>query len=79
MIATPDEIVAQAAREWLTTTGKVRGPGRVRGLVEAREYAAYRMRHELGMSYPAIGAELGGRHHATIMEALGVLGKKAQP
>lgn len=73
------EIIVQAAREWLITTAQLRGPGRYHLLTEARQYAAYRMRHELGMSYPSIGAELGGRHHTTVMYLLGVVGRKTAP
>ena len=34
-----------------------------------RQISMHLMRKELGMSYPAIGNELGGRDHTTAMHA----------
>lgn len=36
-------------------------------LTPVRTLVAKRLRTELGLSYPAIGRALGGRHHTTIM------------
>ena len=48
----------------------IRGRSRLRWLVACRRFIAQKMRDE-GYSYPAIGRELGGRDHATIMFYLG--------
>lgn len=45
-------------------------PCREQYVVLARYEAAYRMRYELGMPYPAIGRRLN-RNHVTIMHAVG--------
>lgn len=49
----------------------VRGPRRYGELVRARKMAAREMR-AAGMTYPAIGRALGGRHHTTAMNLCGV-------
>ncbi|MHB2169929.1 helix-turn-helix domain-containing protein [Alsobacter sp. R-9] len=43
---------------------------RLRHLVNARQEASYRLRHECGLSLPAIGRLLGGRDHTTILWAV---------
>ena len=40
---------------------------RDKNLATARQIAMYLLRHELGMSFPLIGKELGGKDHSTVM------------
>ena len=49
----------------------VRGECRRREVVLARAWIAAELRADYGLSYPAIGRVLGGRHHTTIMNLLG--------
>ena len=48
---------------------KVRGPQRPQTLARVRAVAAYVLRHATAMSYPEIGAMLGGRDHSTMIYA----------
>ena len=55
----------------------VLGPRRWSELVRARREIARRL-DEAGLSYPAIGRALGGRHHTSVMYYLGALKRRAQ-
>lgn len=48
---------------------KIRGPRRWRSLVRARSVAAYVLRHATSLSYPEVGAMLGGKNHSTMITA----------
>lgn len=63
----------------VTPDGKVRprtsnilGPGRQRILHKLRCRIASEMR-EMGVKLEAIGIDLGGRHHSTVLNMLGLL------
>lgn len=43
------------------------GYSRLRGVAYARQVAAWLGRKYTGLSFPDLGARLGGRHHSTIM------------
>lgn len=45
----------------------LQGPRRFALIVQARTEAAWRLRTELGLSFPRIGQRLGGRNHAGII------------
>ncbi len=47
----------------------IKGPKRTKELVWARHVAVYILRKKTNMSLPEIGAELGGRHHTTILSS----------
>ncbi|HZE50649.1 MAG TPA: helix-turn-helix domain-containing protein [Jatrophihabitantaceae bacterium] len=64
---TPREIIDEEEDSAGLRRGTIRGARHDRVVVLARAAAARRLRAELGLSYPAIGRELGGRHHATVM------------
>ena len=66
-----DIIHAIAAKHGATTTD-VLGDRRWRHIVDARKEIAKTLRDEHGWSYKAIGRALGGRHHTTVMNLLGV-------
>ncbi len=46
------------------------GASRLRELVHPRQLLMYLLKHEAGLTYPAIGKELGGRDHTTIMHGV---------
>lgn len=66
------DLVATIAANHGTTVAALRGPQRHADIVDARRDAAFALRG-LGLSTPKIGAALGGRHHATILNLLGRL------
>ncbi len=72
----PIDVIFQAA---CTATGArpsdIRGPRRTRLLVARRRFIASKMREE-GYSRPEIGRALGGRHHTTIMNLLGLFERR---
>ena len=48
----------------------IMGKGRQKDIVHARHICMYLVRSELGMSYPEIGALLGGKDHTTIIHGV---------
>ncbi len=48
----------------------ITGPRRRQDLVRPRQILMYLMKYELGMTYPAIGREIGGRDHTTAMHSV---------
>lgn len=45
----------------------IKGASRIKELIKPRQVLMYLMKNELSMTFPAIGKELGGRDHTTIM------------
>jgi chromosomal replication initiator protein len=48
----------------------IKGPRRQQELVRPRQILMYLMKYELGMTYPTIGREIGGRDHTTAMHSV---------
>jgi chromosomal replication initiator protein len=53
---------------------EIRGQGRRRPLVTARQVGMYVMRELTDLSYPAIAREFGGRDHTTVIHAVEKIG-----
>lgn len=51
------------------------GPRRQQELVKPRQVLMYLMKYEMGMTYPSIGREIGGRDHTTAMHSVGKIEK----
>lgn len=66
---TPREIISEIAEFYGVETDDIMGKSREKRLSYPRQIIMYILRQELKMSYPAIGAELGGRDHTTAMHA----------
>lgn len=66
---TPREIIAEVAKYYDISIEDILGKSREKKLSFPRQIIMYLLRKELKMSYPAIGAELGGRDHTTAMHA----------
>ncbi len=66
---TPREIIAEIGNFFGVSVEDILGKSREKRLSYPRQIIMYILRHELKMSYPAIGAELGGRDHTTAMHA----------
>lgn len=76
-MVTPEQLVVVRADQCGVRASDVRGESRCRRVVRVRAWIAAELRAEWGLSYPAIGRVLGGRHHTTIMHLLGVTSKAA--
>lgn len=66
---TPKEIISEVAHYYDINIEDILGKSREKKLSFPRQIIMYIFRNELKMSYPAIGAELGGRDHTTAMHA----------
>jgi chromosomal replication initiator protein len=64
-----DRIVQGVARRFGVTAAKLRSKNRLRKVLLARQTAMYLARRHTGMSFQAIGKELGNRDHTTVMHA----------
>ncbi len=67
-----------ALQEWMDTVcayyevepSALSGPRRQQEIVKPRQILMYLLKLEVGMTYPAIGKELGGRDHTTAMHSV---------
>lgn len=66
---TPREIISEVSNYFDISIDDIIGKSREKKLSFPRQIIMYILRNELKMSYPAIGAELGGRDHTTAMHA----------
>lgn len=66
---TPRELIAEVAKFYDIGIVDILGKSREKKLSFPRQIIMFLLRHELKLSYPAIGAELGGRDHTTAMHA----------
>lgn len=66
---TPREIIVEVSKYFDISIEDILGKSREKKLSFPRQIIMYILRNELKMSYPAIGAELGGRDHTTAMHA----------
>jgi chromosomal replication initiator protein len=66
---TPKEIIDATAKFYNLVHKDLTGQSRKKELVWPRQVAIYLIREELNTSYPAIGAEMGGRDHTTAMHS----------
>jgi len=48
----------------------IQGPHRQKELVKPRQIIMYLLKHELGLTFPAIGRQIGGRDHTTAMHSV---------
>lgn len=61
------EVIEKVAKKYGITITLLRSEGRNQMLVRARREAVFRLREELGYSFPRIGDLLGGRDHTTAL------------
>lgn len=62
-------IVDAVSKFYSITNKDLVGKSRKKELVKPRQVVMYLLREEIGMSYPTIGQELGGRDHTTAIHA----------
>ena len=65
-----EETITAVAAAFGIAPEKLLGPSRTRHVVDARQVAMYVLREGRDLSYPAIGAALGGRDHTTVKHAV---------
>jgi hypothetical protein len=63
-------IVNEVCTKHKVSRGELMGPQREQRIVIARHEAMYRMKKETTLSLPAIGKKMGGKDHATVMNAV---------
>jgi chromosomal replication initiator protein len=66
---TPRDIIAVVLKHFGLNEEDIKGKSREKKLSFPRQIIMYLLREELGLSFPAIGDELGGRDHTTAMHA----------
>ena len=76
--ATPKQIVSTVALYFDLPPDELLGKSREKRLAFPRQIIMYLLREELRSSYPAIGAELGGRDHTTAMHACSKITREAE-
>lgn len=70
-----ERIMSAISRHYNIPFSDIISKKRHKSLSNARQIAMYLLRHELGLSYPLIGKELGGRDHSTILHGADKIGK----
>lgn len=70
-------ILTETAILFNLTAADLTGPGRQRHVAEARQAAAYALRQRTPLSLAAIGAEIGGRDHSTVLWAIEAAERRA--
>ena len=66
-LITPDSIFKEACKYFHISKEDLLGRRRTKELVVPRQVTMYMLRHEINLSYPEIGREMGGKDHTTIM------------
>ena len=67
----PDRIMEEVTKKFRVSNDNLTGASRKKGIVRARHVAMYLLHEELGMKDTEIGRLLGGRDHATVINAVG--------
>jgi chromosomal replication initiator protein len=72
----PEAVVNQVAQYYKLSVDKLLSLDRSRDVARPRQVAMYLLREEVHISYPQIGAVLGGRDHTTVMYAVDKIKKE---
>jgi chromosomal replication initiator protein len=72
----PEAVVNQVAQYYKLSVDKLLSLDRSRDVARPRQVAMYLLREEAHISYPQIGAVLGGRDHTTVMYAVNKIKKE---
>lgn len=76
--STPKDLLFTISDFYGVNPDDITGKSREKRLAIPRQIIMYLLREELKMSYPAIGAELGGRDHTTAMHAHTKIGTEVE-
>ncbi|MDO8513627.1 MAG: chromosomal replication initiator protein DnaA [bacterium] len=74
---TTDQILKTITKFFNISLDELTGKKRTRELVYPRQIAMYLLKNELNLSFPAIGRELGGKDHTTIIHGAKKIKKEA--
>lgn len=74
-LATPKMIIEKTAGFFDISPADITGPRRDKEIVVPRQIAMYIMRQELGLSFPKIAQNVGGRDHTTAMHSVSKIEK----
>ena len=74
----PPVILEAVARHYGVTIDELRGKARHKEIVAPRHLAMYILREDARLSYPQIGALLGGRDHTSVLHACEKIGADVQ-
>ena len=76
--ATLDEIENRITNYFGLKPGDLSARRRTRKIAEARQISMYLMRSLTGASFPAIGEQLGGRDHSTVVHGCQAVTKRCE-
>jgi len=77
-VHTVDEIVGEVCRHFQVTPAEIASPRRNARVSVPRQLAMYLCRRHTDQPLMAIGRELGGRDHTTVLHALGAIERRLQ-
>lgn len=66
----PGEVLKTVAGQFHISLNNLKGPSRLKSLVEARHLAMYILYNDLGVTFQEIGQNFGGRDHTSVMHAV---------
>jgi len=66
-IITPELVIKEVCKHYSVPKEDILGRKRTKDIVTPRQVLMYLMRHEINLSFPEIGKEMGGKDHTTIM------------
>lgn len=66
----PVEVLKTVAGQFHISLNNLKGPSRLKGLVQARHLAMYILYNDLGVTFQEIGRTFGGRDHTSVMHAV---------
>ncbi len=76
--ASCSQIIEAVSRFYDVSIDDLKGPKRQKEIVKPRQMTMFLMREETNLSYPRIGAELGGRDHTTVIHAVGKIARTSE-
>lgn len=75
---TPPIIIEEVATFYNVSEADIRGNKKGKEIAHARQVSMYLIRKLVGMSFPDIGREFGGKHHSTVLYACRLIGESIE-
>lgn len=67
---TPRIVLEKTSALFELPVSEIIGPKRDKDIVRPRQIAMYLMHEDIGLSYPKVGLQMGGRDHSTVMHSV---------